>query len=300
VLDYLAMQRRLFPRLAATFALDFALNDLVRSFGELAGDTQDVEGLAAALKAYASDHAVDTLHACRQACGGEGYMASSRITQHMADADIFTTFEGANSVLLQLVAKGLLTEYREQFGELRLWSAVRWMTGRAAEVLADLDPIGPRRTDPEHLRDPDFHRAAFRFREERLLGSLARRLKARIDDGEDSFTALNACQDHALAVGTAYAERVVLDAMLAAVAAAEDEPFADPLRRLAALFALTRIEADLGWFMEKGYVEGGKARGIRAEVNALCAEIRPDAVALVDAFGIPDVLLPEIARKSQD
>jgi acyl-CoA oxidase len=297
VLDYLVMQKRLFPRLAAAYAADFAMNELVRSYGGIAGDTRDVEGQAAALKAYASDLAVDTLHACRQACGGEGYMATSRITQHMADADIFTTFEGANSVLLQLVAKGLLTEYREQFGELKLWSAVRYMTGRAAEVLADLDPIGPRRSDPEHLRDPDFHAAAFRYREERLLGSLARRLKARIDDGEDSFTALNACQDHALAVGNAYAERVVLDAMQRAEAAADEEPFAVPLRRLSALYALSRIEADLGWFMEKGYIEGGKARAIRAEINTLCAEIRPDAGALVDAFGIPDALLPEIAQK---
>jgi acyl-CoA oxidase len=296
VLDYLVMQKRLFPRLAATYAADFAMNELVRSFGGLAGDTRDVEGLAAALKAYASDLAVDTLHACRQACGGEGYMASSRLTQHLADADIFTTFEGANSVLLQLVAKGLLTEYREQFGELKLWSAVRYMTGRAAEVLADLDPIGPRRSDPDHLRDPDFHAAAFRYREDRLLGSLARRLKARIDDGEDSFTALNACQDHALAVGGAYVERVVLEALQRAVAGADGAAFEPPLRRLSALYALTRIEADLGWFMEKGYIEGGKARRIRAEINTLCGEIRPDAVALVDAFGIPDVLLPEIAR----
>jgi acyl-CoA oxidase len=50
--------------------------------------------------------------------------------------------------------------------------------------------------------------------------------------------------------------------------------------------------------MEKGYVENGKARAIRAEVNALCAELRPDAVALVDAFAIPDALLPEIARRT--
>jgi acyl-CoA oxidase len=198
-------------------------------------------------------------------------------------------------VLLQLVAKGLLTEYREQFGELRLWSAVRYITGRAAAALAELDPIGPRRTDPEHLRDPEFHSGAFRYREERLLTALARRLKSRIDAGEDSFTALNACQDHAIAVGTAYAERVVLEAMQWAVQAA-DPGSAVPLGRLSALFALSRIEADLGWFLEKGYIEGAKARAIRAQVNLLCGELRPDAVGLVEAFGIPAKLLPEIAR----
>jgi acyl-CoA oxidase len=297
VLDYLTMQRQLLPRLAAAYACDFAINELVRAYGEQRqDDSREIEGLAAALKAYVSELAVDTLLACRRACGGEGYMASSRLTGHLADSDVFTTFEGANPVLLQLVAKGLLTEYREQFGELRLWSAVRYITGRAAAALADLDPIGPRRTDPEHLRDPDFHAAAFRYREERLLSTLARRLKSRIDDGEDSFTALNACQDHAVAVGTAYAERVVLEAMQWAVQSSTDSRGAAPLGRLSALFALSRIEADLGWFLEKGYVEGAKARAIRAEVNLLCGELRPDAPGLVKAFGIPEKLLPEIAR----
>jgi acyl-CoA oxidase len=297
VLDYLTMRRRLLPRLATAYACDFAVNELVRAYGALgSGDAQDVEVVAAALKSYASSFAVDTLHACREACGGEGYMSSSRLTGYLADADIFTTFEGANPVLLQLVAKGLLTDYREQFGELRLWSAVRYIGSRAAARFAELDPIGPRRSDPEHLRDPDFHMAAFRYREERLLSTLARRLKRRIDEGEDSFTALNACQDHAVAVGNAHAERVVLEAIQRAVAAAAESSIAQPLSHLSELYALSRIEADLGWFLEKGYVEGGKARAIRAEVGTLCAELRPDALALVEAFGIPDALLPEIAR----
>jgi acyl-CoA oxidase len=35
-----------------------------------------------------------------------------------ADTDVFTTFEGDNTVLLQLVAKGLLTDYRDNFADL--------------------------------------------------------------------------------------------------------------------------------------------------------------------------------------
>jgi acyl-CoA oxidase len=295
ILDYLTMQRRLLPRLAASYAADLAMNGLVRRYGELAQDqAQDIESLAAAIKAWASQHAVDTLQLCRQACGGEGYMANSRLPALMADADIFTTFEGANVVLLQLVAKGLLTEYSEQFGELRLWSTARYLTGRAAAAVADLNPIAPRRTDEDHLRDPDFHLAAFRYREDRLLATLARRLKRRIDDGEDSFTAFNACQDHAVALANAHAERVIFERFRDAVTRA-DGVNRRALEPLAALFALSRIEVDIGWFLEKGYIEGGKSRAIRIQVNRLCQQIRPDAVALVDAFGIPDALLPGIA-----
>jgi len=43
---------------------------------------------------------VDTLQACREVCGGEGYDARNRFGRLKADADIFTTFEGANAVQL--------------------------------------------------------------------------------------------------------------------------------------------------------------------------------------------------------
>jgi acyl-CoA oxidase len=292
ILDYLMVQRHLLPALAQTYALDFAMKDLIRVYAEMkAEDAREIEALAAGLKALSSTHTVNTLQACREACGGQGYLEANRIPILKADTDVFTTFEGANDVLLQLVAKGLLTEYREHFGELRLWSAVRWLSGRAADAIAERNPIATRRTEPEHLRDPAFHGAAFRFREARLLGSLARRLRARIGEGEDSFSALNACQDHAVALAMASMDRFVLESFHAGMGAVADESARHALEPLAALHALSLIERDLGWYLEKGYIEPPKARAIRAEVNRLCHEIRADAVPLVDAFGIPDALL---------
>jgi acyl-CoA oxidase len=294
VLDYQTMQRRLLPPLATTYACDIALRELVAEFGTAVasgGPDQELETLAAGLKAYASDHAVATLQACREACGGAGYLAENRLGALRDDTDIFTTFEGANAVLLQLVARGLLTGYREQFGEMRVWGMVRYLGRRAATAAAALNPIASRRTDPDHLRDPDFHLAAFRFREERLLGSAARRLKRRIDDGMDSFAALNETQHHLVTLAGAHVERVILERLLAAVESCDAEPTRTWVRNLASLFALARLEADRGWFLETGFIEGGKARAIRDQVDALCRELRPHAVAVVDAFGIPDELL---------
>lgn len=292
VLDYRTMQRRLLPRIATTFALDFAVRDLVRRFADrVDGDLREVEALAAGLKAYASWHTVDTLQACREACGGMGYASGNRFGDLKADTDVFTTFEGDNTVLLQLVAKSLLTGYREELGGLQLRGIVRHLTRRAATRIVELNPIATRRTDEAHLRDPDFHRAAFRYREERLLVTAARRLKRRIDQGTDSFEALEETQDHLVALALGSVERTVLERCLDAVESCDDAALRPILEKLAALFALSRIEDDRGWFLENGYIEGAKAKAIRNAVNALCAELRPDAVALVDAFGIPDEVL---------
>ena len=252
----------------------------------------EVETLAAALKALSSDWTADTLRECREVCGGQGYMAVNRIGTLRADTDVFTTFEGANHVLWQLVAKGRLTEYRAGFGELRFWNIARHLAARAATRATELNPIVTRRTDAEHLLDPAFHAAALRYREERLLASLARRLKHRLDAGMDSFEALNQCQDHALQAARAFAERWTLEQFQAGVAACPDPILRDEaLAPLAALYGLSCIEDASAWLLASGYLETAKAEAIRSQVNDLCLRLRPLAVTLADGFGIPDDLI---------
>jgi acyl-CoA oxidase len=292
LLDYLAVQRRLLPALAATYALHFASREVARRFAEADADgLRSLEGLAAALKASASEHAAATLQHAREVCGGYGYLAQSRIPELRADTDVFTTFEGANDVLWQLVAKGLLTGYRQQFGEIRLWAGVRFVAARARQTIRRLNPVAPRRSDDDHIDDPRFHRSALRRREQRLLSGLARRLKARIDEGLDPFDALNASQDHAIELARAHMERWTAERFQDAVRECPDPHLARCLARLAALHALHAIERNRAWFLEAGYFESAKARAVRRAVNRHCAALRPMAPALAAAFGIPAAVL---------
>jgi acyl-CoA oxidase len=304
ILDYLVHQRLLLPRLAATYGFHFAVRDLARRYERLLTDPdggeeeqREIEVLAAGIKAEASWHCVDTLQACREACGGQGYLAANRFGRLKADTDVFTTFEGANVVLLQLVSRGLLSAYKEEMGDLKLWDVVRYIAERAQSRVVEKNPVATRRTDPDHLRDPDFHLTAFRYREDRLTASVARRLRDLIDDGVDSFEAMNRCQDHLVSLARAHVERRVLEAFQAAVVEAPTPATSDALSDLGTLHALARLEADRGWFLESGYFEAPKARAVRAQVNALCGEIRPHAGSLVDAFGIPDEVLSAPAGK---
>lgn len=289
VLSYLTMQRALLPSLAITIALDAALEQLVARFAAGA-DLREVETDAAGLKAFASTHALHTLQAAREACGGAGFMQEMRIGQLRADADIFTTFEGANPVLMQLVAKALLGGLREQFGEMRFFGFARYLGARASTAVAELNPLITRKSDPEHLRDPDFHSSALRYRENRLLTTAARRMKSRLDAGLDSFDALNEVQDHITSVAQAHVERTIIEAFDRKIAQCSDPQLLAILKPLRSLAGLHLLEQDRAWFMEAGYMEPGKARALRTEVNRLCHELAPFAVAIVDAFGIPDQL----------
>ena len=292
LLDYRTHQRKLLPRLASAYALDFALKYLVDRFvNRTEEDQRDIETLAAGLKAYATWANIESLQVCREACGGQGYMSENRFDDLKADTDIFCTFEGDNTVLMQLVVKSLLSDYRRQFEDARPFTLLKYVASRAADAVGEPNPLAARNTDQDHLRDTGFHLDAFRYREQRLLGSLARRLKHRLDRGMDSFFALVDVQDHVMSAANAHAESLVMEQFAAGVARCEDPAVRIALGKLAALFALSRMEADRGWFLEAGYITTAKSHAIREQVNVLCAEIRPDAVGLADGFGIPDGLL---------
>ena len=291
LLDYKAHRKKLLPRLAGAFAIDFAHKRLVREFLARGEDTRRVETFAAGLKAYASWFNVETLQVCREACGGQGYLAHNRICSLRADTDIFTTFEGDNTVLMLLVAKARLTRYGHQFADLRLGGLVRLAASKAFATVSELNPIVPRLTDDEHLQSGDFLGGAFRQREDRLLETLAQRLRARIERGMETFDAFNDCQVHALALAEAHIERKVAECCLDAAAEHRGEELGHILDRLSRLFCLWRLEQRRGWFLENGTFEGAKAKAIRNLVMRISVELRNEAEALVESFGIPDAVL---------
>ncbi len=76
--------------------------------------------------------------------------------------------------------------------------------------------------------------------------------------------------------------------MTAAVDRCADEGAGAHLEVLSDLYALSTIQADRAWFMEHGRINPETSKAITAEVEALLAEVRPHARAMVDAFAIPD------------
>lgn len=298
LLDYPAHQRRLLPALATTYGLHFALRALAERYaGPDRASDPELESLAAGLKAAASAHATATIQACREACGGQGYLAVNRLAALKADTDVFTTFEGDNTVLLQLVAKHLLSGYRQQFGRLDAGALFSYFLGHARTALFEMNPIATHRTEESHLLDRGFHRAALAWRERHLLETLARRVRGRLEAGRSPFDALVDCQDHALATARAHVDREILE-RFADAARSAPPALAPHLTLLCDLHALATIERDRATFLEGGFLAAEKSKAIRREVDRLCQEARGLALGLVEAFAIPEACLDApIARR---
>lgn len=293
ILDYLSHQRRLLPYVATSYALNFALHDLAYKYGQTAegDDIREIESEAAALKAFSTAHATRAIQESREACGGEGYRAENRFALLKADSDIFTTFEGDNTVLLLQAAKGLLAGYQQEFAHLDFFGMLGKLAERVEVRIGEVNPLKRHKNDSRHLLDPEVHLELMRDRERDLQISAARRLKGRIDAGMDSFDAFVEVQDHLITLGEAYAKRLTLEAFQTNVNAVSDQEIKELLEQVCALYALWHIEQDRAWFLEQHYIDATKAKAIRKQVNALFGEIRPHAVSLVNAFGIPDQLL---------
>ena len=191
LLDYPTHQRRLLPHLADTVLLRVAFRELrarhARAFSGELGDTRELEAEAAAMKVLGSRHAIAAVQAAREACGGQGYLSVNRIPELRTDVDIFTTFEGDNTVLAQLVGKSLLGMYRKQLATGGSRAVLRAVGRRVASVL------GVHRAT-EATQNRAFQLAAFRFREDHVVETCAARIKKRLDDGMDGEEAILAVQ----------------------------------------------------------------------------------------------------------
>ncbi|MGK2879746.1 MAG: acyl-CoA dehydrogenase family protein [Mycobacterium sp.] len=306
IMDYLVHQRRLFPLIAQSYALQFAQNELVAKLHDLQSaedpDTEEqreLESRAAGLKAANTWHASRAISEAREACGGAGYLAENRLISLRGDIDVFTTFEGDNHVLTQLVAKELLTAYAD---DVKGMSPVEWvrfaanfagervLKRTAAETI--MQTILDTRQDNEE-EGSLFNRGTqvqmFSDREEYLIASVARRLQRRSKE-KSAFDAFNEVQDHVLHAAQAHIDRIILEAFVAGIASCDDEEACKVLGALCDVYALSVIEDDKAWFIEHRFLSTERAKAVTRGINDRCRVLRPHAETLVDGFGIPEQL----------
>ncbi|KAM4118372.1 hypothetical protein ACB094_02G196900 [Castanea mollissima] len=263
---------------------------------ELVGD---VHALSAGLKAYVTSYTAKSLSICREACGGHGYAAVNRFGSLRNDHDIFQTFEGDNTVLLQQVAGDLLKRYKEKFQGGTL--AVTWNYLRESmnSYLSQPNPVTARWESADHLRDPKFQLDAFRYRTSRLLQSVAVRLNKH-SKTLGGFGAWNRCLNHLLTLAESHIESVILAKFIEAVKSCPDASTQEALKLVCDLYALERIWKDIGTYRNVDYVAPNKAKAIHKLADYLSFQVKNIAGELVDAFDLPDhVTRAPIAKQSE-
>lgn len=306
LLDYQRHQRRLFTRLATTYAAGFAHEQLLQKFDDVFSgahdtdeDRQDLETLAAALKPLSTWHALDTLQECREACGGAGFLIENRFASLRADLDVYVTFEGDNTVLLQLVAKRLLADYAKEFRNVDFGVLARYVVAQAtgvaihrtglrqvAQFVADTGSV---QKAAIALRDEEGQRTLLTDRVQTMVADVGAALKGAnklpVEKGAALF---NQHQNELIDAAQAHAELLQWEAFTEALEDVTDPGTRRVLTWLRDLFGLSLIEKNLSWYLMNGRLSMQRARTVGDYINRLLVKIRPHALDLVDAFGYGD------------
>lgn len=303
LLDYQRHQRRLFPLLAKTYAAQFAHEQLLTEFDRVFSGTDDsdearqlLETEAAGFKALSTWQALDTLQECREACGGQGFLAENRITGLRADLDVYATFEGDNTVLLQLVAKRLLADYSKEFRNIDAGGVARFIATQAAEFtlhrsglrnlgesVADAIPTAPIGL---RLRAVEAQTELIASRAQTMVAELARNLRPAAKLPRAEAAALFDRNQHELIeTARAHVELRQWRLFCDAVERVQDPGTRKVLARLRDLFGLTLIEEHIGWHLMYGRLSMKRAREVGPTIERLLVKLRPHALDLVEAFG---------------
>jgi acyl-CoA oxidase len=318
LLDYQRHQRRLFTRLATTYAASFASEQLLQKFDDVFSgrndtdqDRQDLETLAAAFKALSTWHALDTLQECREACGGAGYLIENRFASLRADLDVYATFEGDNTVLLQLVAKRLLADYAKEFRSVDFGVLARYVVGQAtgaaihrtglrgvAQFVADSGSV---HKAASAIKDEAGQRALLTERVQAMVAEVGAALKGANKLPQQQAAALfNSHQNELIEAAQAHAELLQWEAFTDALGKVTDPGTKAVLTWLRDLFGLSLIEKNLSWYLMNGRLSMQRARTVGEYINRLLVKIRPHALDLVDAFGYgPEHLRAAIATGAE-
>jgi len=292
LLDYPTHQRRLMPLLAKSYAISFGLDYLTDRFvNRSEKDIREIESLAAGMKSYATWFTTAALQEARESCGGKGYLSENRLGQLKADTEIFTTFEGDNTVLMLLVSKGLLSNFSKEFHDDGFVAVLRMLGNQFSTLVMEQNPFTKRKSESAYLLSGHFQMATFRYREQKLLYSVSQRMRGLIKQKMSSSDAFLRCQTHLLQLAEAFVERTILEQFIAQTKLVNDKPTRAALKQVGQLYALHTIESHKDFYLETEYMSPTKTKAIRRLVDKLCLQVRNQADALVEAFDIPDEIL---------
>ncbi|CAH1782747.1 unnamed protein product [Owenia fusiformis] len=296
ILDYQTQQLKVIPSIATAYAFHFCKEHLkwyyIETFQQI--QQNDFSGLpeihcvTSGLKAYMSDIATAQLETLRRACGGNGYLLSNGITNTYIQTLALPTVEGENTVLYLQVARYLMKCLKVA------------ATGEA--VKGSLSYMN------EKIKTP--YTSGLVTREDysnvkkllKLYQNMTVRLTQKAGDhlnklhvsGQPKYEAWNNTSVQLVNAAKAYCQTYVLGMNIEGLSTqAVDLPgdALEVIHQLCVFYALHGITEQSGNFLETGCINITELHIIQQEAQEMMAKIRKNAVALVDAFDIPDNLL---------
>ncbi|GAA5866348.1 hypothetical protein JCM1840_004092 [Sporobolomyces johnsonii] len=303
VINYQLVQARIFPPLVQAFACHFTGKEMFRlySLNQTAmedGDftlLADVHASSSGLKSLCTIMASGAIEECRRACGGHGFSLAGGLASFYSDYLPQVTWEGDSYMLTQQCGRYLFKTFRTLLADR---NAPMSKENRTRDYILKYiaNPEAKARVKyAGDLADPQFFIDAFGHRAAYLTATALRKRDVEKRTWNslliDIFRCSTAHSQYYLVYN--FAQAILHDAALKAQPAVHRV-----MTTCFELFACYTMDAEASEFLSSGYLSPKQHELLRNRVHALLAELRPQAVPLVDAWACPDYLLNSALGRS--
>uniref|UniRef100_A0A8C5Z9W4 Acyl-coenzyme A oxidase n=1 Tax=Marmota marmota marmota TaxID=9994 RepID=A0A8C5Z9W4_MARMA len=255
-------------------------------------EIKPLHALTAGLKAFTTWTANAAIEECRMACGGHGYSHSSGIPNIYVTFTPACTFEGENTVMMLQTARFLMKSYDHvHSGEL------------VCGMVSYLNDLPSQRIQPQHvavrptvvdINSPDSLTEAYKLRAARLVDIAAKNLRNEMSHRKSKEVAWNLTSVDLVRASEAHCHYVVVKLFSEKLLKIQDKSIQAVLRNLCLLYCLYGISQKAGDFLQGNIMTGSQITQVNQRIMELLTIIRPNAVALVDAFDFKDVTLGSV------
>ncbi|XP_054003972.1 peroxisomal acyl-coenzyme A oxidase 3 [Hylaeus anthracinus] len=306
VIEYQAQQWRLFPHLAATYAIkifsaafvqqlsDFQYKLLTSSSQEnMDSEGMEIHALSSAAKPVCSWTSRDVIQDCRESCGGHGYLKMSRLGDLRSENDANCTYEGENNVLIQQASNWLLNQWSNMLNGKPVNSPLG-----SADFIQDANNILQQKFSHSTSSDtmkPENLMLTFKWLTCYYLKKTYEQVRQLKNEGLNDFVVRNDTQVFlAQTLSVLYGQLAIMEYFIQCIQnsmwRSEER---NVLTKLCSLYGAVAIEKKLGDFYAGGYasVNSNMDNLLRNGIVVLCKELVQDAVALVDVLAPPDFIL---------
>eukprot|EP01080_Neovahlkampfia_damariscottae_P010159 gene10159-2579_t len=307
LMDYQIQQHRIFKQIAWAYAMKFIGTWLIDNFKKLSGEgSQDnyvitnldelpeIASTTAGFKAVATSLCGDGIEDLRKACGGNGYLLSSGIAGLTADWVWRITAEGDWIILMLQAARFIVKTIQKSKKGIKSHGPYEYLNSLGDKNFKYSNYKPNDIVKVENFFDLGYLERLFKYYSLCIVGSVGIYVADKAEKvgnfdsaaRENQVELINAVKVHSYYF-TIVRYRYIIDTI-------QDSKMKAVLTRLACLLACT-VLTEHQW---ADVITLKELKLARNAISVLLKELRPDAVALVDSFDIPDRVLCSAIGKS--
>lgn len=307
LLSFKVQQYKLLPHLATCYALHFVANHLhnvyqtllhkITTSSDIADSKSlyrhlvDLHSVVACLKAFSTEWSLSLIEKCRTTLGGHGYAVYSGVGPAYNEFAMAVTGEGDNTVLYLQTARYLLGMFKLTLSNSPVADSVQYLVGVDSSFRKQKWNV----SSLQELLSTDCTVLLTGWRYLGVMGvaKAARTLQSEAQHGtfsdawdRTSVLLVETAKIHALVYTV-----TIFHSFLTQIRGSAPTPLYTVLLRLFQLFALYHMQSYVANLLECSFITPLQTELIRQSLDSLCSYLRPDAIALVDAFLLPDWML---------